>query len=260
MPLPLAVVTLATAIAIPQLVNSQLDASAFGTTATWYVSGVATLMAISAARQQRLFAWLGSVVLAIEVFIRGGTEALFNSGLGGAFALVAAAHAISVGLETSAKQTASYLEAAKLTEAASASESAIRQERSERITSTLSGALPMLEKIASSELTEADKQEALLLEAQLRDEIRGRALVNPKLRASVWEARSRGVEVVLLDEGGLENISEPDRESLRSRLADELDKITSGRVTIRSPRLEKTRVTFVASRKGTARPDIFLRL
>lgn len=260
MPPVLALAGLAIAVIVPLLVNLELEPSDFGTPATWYVSAVSTLMAISAVRQQKVIAWIGTSVLTIQVLVFGGTSALFVSGLGGALALVAAAHAISVGLGSSAKQTASYLETAKLTEAASAADSAIRKERSERITTTLRGALPMLEKIASGETTQADMQEAIILEAALRDEIRGRLLINPKLKASVRAARSRGVEVVLLDEGGLDAVSESEREGYRNRLADELDLIKSGRVTIRTPQLEKTRVTFVASRKGTAKPDVFLRL
>jgi hypothetical protein len=85
-------------------------------------------------------------------------------------------------------------------------------------------------------------------------------LINSKLKASVRSARSRGVEVVVLDEGGLVAISEPERDSLRDQLATELDNINSGRVTIRSPQLADVRATFVASRKGTAKPDVFLKL
>jgi hypothetical protein len=260
MPLPLVITSLITTIAVAQLVNLELDSSAFGTPSTWYVSGVATLMAISAVRQHKTIAWLGTIALTGQVLYWGGTDAIFNTGLGGAVALVATAHAISIGLGNSAKQTASYLEAAKLTESSSAAESVAREERSERITKTLRGALPMLEKIAEGELSEADRQEAIILEAELRDEIRGRMLINPKLKSSVRAARSRGVEVVLLDEGGLETVPETERERFRNRLADELDLIGSGRVTIRSLQSDKSRVTFVASRKGTAKPDVFLRL
>lgn len=260
LPLALALLGLATAIALPILVNLNLDSSDFGTPATWYVAGVSTLMAISAVRQHKVIAWVGALVLTTQVLVWGGPDAIFVSGLGGALALVAAAHAISVGLGESAKKTASYLETAKLTAAASAAESAMLKERSERITSTLRGALPMLEKIAGGEISPADMREAIVLEAALRDEIRGRTLINPKLKGSVRAARSRGVEVVLLDEGGLEEVAESERETLRNKLADELDLVRSGRVTIRSPRLEKARVTFVASRKGTAKPDVFLRL
>jgi hypothetical protein len=260
MPVALAIVVTISSFAIPQLVNLTIESSALGTPATWYVTAVSTILGVTAVRQQRLWVWIGITILTIQVLVWGGLEALFVSGLGGAFGLVAAAYAISVGLERSAKQTASYLERSKATQAASAADSAIRQERSERITSTLEGALPMLELIAKGELSVGDRKQATLLEAELRDEIRGRMLVNPKLKESVRSARARGVEVVVLDEGGLVRVSEQDRESLRNLVATELDKISSGRVTIRSPQESNVRVTFVASRKGTAKPDVFLRL
>ena len=260
MPVALAITITATSLIIPLLVNVDLQPSALGTPATWYVTAVATILAIAAVRQQRLWAWFGVTVLMIELLSWGGIQALFVSGLGGAIGLVAASHAISVGLERSARQTAQFLEKAKATQVASAADSAIRQERSERIAATLEGALPMLEKISTGVFSDADRSEATLLEAELRDEIRGRMLVNPKLKASVRSARARGVEVVVLDEGGLVSVSEQDREPLRNRVAEELDKISSGRVTIRSPQEPNVRVTFVASRKGTAKPDVFLRL
>ena len=260
MPLALAISVTATALTIPLLVNLNLDPSALGTPATWYVTAGATILAIAAVRQRRLWAWLGITVLTFELYSWGGVTALFVSGLGGAIALVAASHAISVGLESSERKRVEFLEKAKATQAASAADSAIRQERSRRIAATLEGALPMLEKIATGNFTSEDQREATILEAELRDEIRGRMLINSKLRTAVRAARSRGVEVVVLDEGGLVAISEPERNSLRDRLANELDKIKSGRVTIRSPQQTGVRATFVASQKGTAKPDVFLKL
>jgi hypothetical protein len=260
MPTSLAILVTATSLIIPLLVNSDLQPSDLGSPATWYVTAVATILAIAAVRQQRLSAWIGIFALTFELVSWGGVGALFVSGLAGAFGLVAAAHAISVGLERSSRQTAQFLEKAKATQSASASESVIRQERSERLTATLEGAFPMLEKIAVGKLSAEDQREATILEAELRDEIRGRMLINSKLKVSVRAARSRGVEVVVLDEGGLTSTSESERDSLRDRLANELDKIESGRVTIRSPKLTGVRATFVASRKGTAKPDVFLKL
>lgn len=260
MPLVLAIAILISAFVVPQLVNLNLDPSALGSPATWYVSAVSTMLAIAAVRQQRLVAWTGLVVLTVELLAWGGIESLFVSGLGGAIALVAAAHAISVGLESSSKQTAEYLAKAQATAASSAADSAMRQERSKRLTSTLEGALPILESIASGEISNELRAEARIFEAELRDEIRGRALINAKLKNSVRAARARGIEVVVLDEGGLATCSESEREDLRNQVANELDQIETGRVTIRSPQEPNVRVTFVASRKGTPKPDVFLRL
>lgn len=260
MPIALAILVTATSIVIPILVSINLEPSVLGTPATWYVTAGASILAITAVRQQRAWAWIGISILTLELLSWGGMDALFVSGLGGAIGLVGAAHAISVGLERAAKQTREYLEKAKATQAATAADSAIRQERSERITATLQSAVPMLWTIASGNFSAEDRREATFLEAELRDEIRGRLLINSKLKASVRSARSRGVEVVVLDEGGLVDINENERDLLRNRLANELDEINSGRVTIRSPQLAGVRATFVASRAGTAKPDVFLKL
>jgi hypothetical protein len=260
MPLPLALFNLVLALILPILINLSLDLSARGSHATWYVTGVATLMGINAVRQHKIIAWLGIVVLTTQVVLWGGIDFLFNSGLAGALGLVVAGHAIAVGLDRSAKEAASYLEIAKTTEAASAVDSAVRQERSKRSNETLVGVLPTLLKIRDGHLGPRERNEAKLLEAELRDEIRGRALLNQALRDSVRAARSRGVEVVLLDEGGLEQLSEETREAYRARLATELDQIREGRVTIRAPHQDRYKVTFVASRSGTAKPDVFLKL
>ena len=98
------------------------------------------------------------------------------------------------------------------------------------------------------------------MEAELRDEIRGRQILNDALRKSVRAARRRSVEVIVLDEGGLDGLPFPKANIIRNRLARELDSINEGRVTIRSPRQEQHRVTFVASRPGTAKPDVWLQL
>lgn len=260
MPLALALINLVVALSLPTLVNLNLPENALGTSATWYVTGVATLMAITAIRQHKAIAWVGTISLIGQVFTLGGFDSLFISGLGGAVALVAAAHALSVGLENSAKQRELYLETAKATEAATAAESAARQERSKRITTTLQGTLPMLEKIANGQLTDQDRQDAKVLEAELRDEIRGRNLITPKLKTTIQAARLRGVEVVLLDEGGLDTAPAALKEQITDRLAEELERVSEGRVAIRARQIGEARVTFVASRSGTAKPDKFLKL
>lgn len=260
MPIPLVIANLLLAALLPTLVNVSLDASARGTQATWYVSGVATLMAIVAVRQHKVIAWLGSGILFLHVISFGGVDYLFQSGLAGALGLVVAAHALSVGLEKSASEQESYLEIAKVTEAETAVDTAIRNERSRRLTKTLQGTMPMLEKISIGQLTDSERIEARLLEAELRDEIRGRQIINDEVRRAVKKARGRGMKVVLLDEGGLDSSTQTERDQLRKRIARELDQIQSGRVTIRAPHQDKAKITFVASRPGTAKPDVWLRL
>ena len=51
------------------------------------------------------------------------------------------------------------------------------------------------------EFTDEEVRDARLLEAQLRDGIRAPGLDDPAVRAAAWQARRRGVSVLLLDDG-----------------------------------------------------------
>ncbi|MCU1603035.1 MAG: putative integral rane protein, partial [Frankiales bacterium] len=79
-------------------------------------------------------------------------------------------------------------------------------ERQFRLMQTSRVALPMLQKIAltGGNLTEEDRQECFHLEGALRDEIRGRRLLNDAVRAQIMILRRRGTAVSLLDDGGVD--------------------------------------------------------
>jgi len=260
MPPLLAWTNLLVIVIVPQLVHEALDVSRVDSQTSWYVSGIGALLAITAIRGQQEVSWIGASVLALEVLVWGGTGALFNSGLAGAIGLVVAANVLSYALSRIEGETKNYLDKTIEIEAAAAIESATRIERSRRLTETLRVSYPLLQKIAAGELDEDTKQEAKLLEAELRDGIRGRELIDANLKKAIRSARLRGVEVVVLDEGGLSALSENSKVEIRKRLTTELEQISSGRVTIRAPRGGKTNTTFVASRPGTATPDVFLKL
>jgi hypothetical protein len=260
MPTWLAVVNLLVAIAIPQLVHVAIEVTATGSQSSWYVTGVGALMAVTAIRGHAAISWVGMAIMALYVLTWGGIGSLFDTGLAGALALVVAAHAISYSLDRSEIETKQYLQKSIEIQALSAADSVTRQERSRRLSETLEVAYPLLKKISRGEINQESRLEAKMLEAQLRDAIRGRNLINEKLRASIYSARQRGIEVTVLDEGGLDSITNLARDQIRNRLATELDQVVEGRVTIRASRGSKTSTTFVASRPGTATPDVFLRL
>ena len=260
MPALLAWINLLVVVIVPQLIDEAIDVATVDSQTSWYVSGLGALLAVTAIRGQQAVSWIGASVLSLEVLVWGGTEALFNSGLGGALSLVVAANVLSYALTRIETETQTYLDKAIEIEAAAAIESSTRMERSRRLSETLRVSYPLLQKIAAGQLEEASKQEAKLLEAQLRDSIRGRELIDPKMQEAIRSARLRGIEVVVLDEGGLAALAENTKAELRQKLAAELDQISSGRVTIRAPRGGKINATFVASRPGTATPDVFLKL
>ncbi len=230
--------------------------------ATWHVAGIATLMAIIALRQHKVLAWFGLTIMPLEVFIWRGIDQLFNAGIFGAVMIVSAAHAASVTLSSTSKAASEFREQASATAAATAAKSAARAERQSRVDKALDAALPLLNKIASlgGALTESQKREAIELEAMLRDQIRGRNFDLPELLAEVANARARGVEIQLLDDGGLEQLPEPQRQALLKEVAAHVAKVESGKLVLRSVAGEKWIVSIAASQVGAEVPDLFVRL
>ena len=258
----LAAVNFMVALLVPLLVITGLGGNPQTSYTIWYVAAVGTLMAITAVRGHRAIAWFGTVFLIAEILVWGGLGVLFNSGIVGALLMVMGAQAASSELETTARLAQQLRERAVATEAATAAQSAARVERERRVTQTLAGVLPQLELIAEnrSELSPDQRQTAILTEAALRDQIRGRGLTNPVLVEQIRLARSRGVEVQLLDDGGFEDLSDQETAGILERVANELSRVTAGKVVIRSVSGEAWNLSVVALRKGEEKPDLFLRL
>lgn len=250
------------ALAAPLLMAASVAADHRDNHSTWYVAGVATLMAVVALRQHKVLAWLGVLLMASQVLIWGGVGLLFNAGIFGALMLVAAAHAASVTLASSAKAAEDYLDKALQTSATTAAKSAARNERQLRVEQALSAALPFLNKIEklAGNLDPQDRKQALALEAKLRDQIRGRHFDAPRLLTEIANARARGIEVQVLDDGGLDQLSESDREQLLAKVAEHVMTVTAGKLVLRSVADEKWTVSITASKPGAESPDLFIRL
>lgn len=250
------------AAAVPTLVNISLDGYQAGNYTTWYVSGIGTLLGITAVRQGRLAAAVGGLLLVIQVVLFGGLGSIFNSGLVGAVLLVFVGQVAAYILASAESEAERYRAQASATLAATAANTAVRQERKARLSQTLSRARPLLEQISlqAGVLSDQQRLEARLLEAELRDEIRGRSLMEDSLKRVVRGLRERGVEVQLLDDGGVDDLDDHARASLLEQVAQEISRVTTGKVVVRAVRGESWRVTVAALRKESAIPDLFLRL
>lgn len=256
-----ALLNLAAAALIPLFVNAHLEPSAMSAYSTWYVLGVATLMAATAVRQQKIIAWIGTAILAIQVINWAGLGAGIQTGLLGALMLVFAGHAISSGLTKAYRDAMTFTNEALEIQKQQIANVVASEVRRSRLESALTSALPMLNLIKEQhgKLTHAQRAEARLLEAALRDEIRGRAFMHPIIRQSVAEARVRGVEVIILDEGGLDLVNQTERLSIFQKIADSIKQVQAGRITLRAPLDASWKVTLVATRPGVATPDIWLK-
>ncbi|MBW4033638.1 MAG: hypothetical protein HIU88_13420 [Acidobacteria bacterium] len=89
--------------------------------------------------------------------------------------------------------------------------------------------IPVLTTIASGQVSSEQRQEHRLLEAVLRDEIRGARLAVEPLASAVRAARSRGIDVVLLDDADDVTLAWGDLEWA----ADAVAEIDRDRVTVR---------------------------
>lgn len=252
----------ALALLVPLTMSAAMPSGREVGFSTWHVSGIATVMAVLIVRQHEVLAWLGVTFMIVETLLWGGLAVLFNSGVFGAFLLVLATQATSSILSSAAKAASDFRELSIVTNAQTAASTAARVERQRRIQQTLKEALPLLQKVVDSggKLTRPEAKQALLKELELRDQIRGRALLIDDLVLATRAARERGVEVQLLDDGGLDNVAEPRRFEILQRVARELGNVALGKVVIRAVAGESWLLSMVALRKDADKPDIFLRL
>ncbi|GAA1514983.1 hypothetical protein [Agromyces terreus] len=236
MPDWLAAFDLAVCIVMPLLVTSQLDPSASNGYATWYVAAVGTLMTIAAARRQILAAWLGVIALAVQTIVWAGPLALGELGVIGSIAWVAIAHMLAAALGTAARETRRYAQAEREAAEWQAAQDAHVFEGRERLAQTNRIAAPMLRRIADrgGVLTPLQRRECRILEAAIRDEIRGRMLLTDDVRAQVHRARERGATVTLLDEGGTDDLADVERERVLRRLAEAIASSGADRIIART--------------------------
>lgn len=101
-------------------------------------------------------------------------------------------------------------------------------------------ATPMLERIidARGHLEDQDRAEYGVLEQALRDEIRGRRLLNDAVRSVVATHRRRGALVQVLDDGGLDGTDPQALAALLDDVARRLEPVESSRIVIRTSRPE----------------------
>src|SRR5690554_69904 len=240
MQLWLAAFNLGVAIAAPILVTSQLG-SGFeyvpgSDRSTWYVAAVGTLMVITSARRRHLFAWIGVGALVVQTALWAGPGALASLGVVGSVLWVGVSHALSRSLDKAGRDARTYALAEREAAEWRAAQEAHLFERQFRLEQTSRMALPLLRHIveAEGELTTGQRQECLYLEGAIRDEIRGRKLLNDRVREQVMIARRHGKVVNLLDEGGIDDLEDGELERVHNELAKAIGDTTANLIIART--------------------------
>lgn len=217
-----------------------LDSAISGATATeprsWCVGAVTSLAALLAWSGRRVLAGVVWIPLVCVALIAGGVPALFSTGI---VALLTAflVGVLLVRMLAAADEEARLIAARHHAEAVRlAAAEAHQRERFTRMADAGALAWPLLQRIIDSDgdLVAEDRFECRILEQTLRDEIRGRRLLNPKVRAAVRRARVRGAQVKLMDEGTLEDLDPRRRDAVLDELADHIASVSSSRIVART--------------------------
>ena len=252
MSLGLACFNVAVAAALPLIVCNQLDGSSRGNGyATWYVAAVGTLLTVTATRKRPGLAWIGVLFLVVQTILWAGAGALGSMGVIGSVVWVATAALLSRALSKAARDAQQFAHAEREAARWQAAQEAHIYERQVRLTHTTRLALSMMHRIVASggTLEETERQECRYLEAAIRDEIRGRSLLNDAVREQVMLARRRGVIVTLLDEGTMDDLDGDDLEQVLNTLAAALARTSADTIIVRTAADgSDTAVTVVALR------------
>lgn len=248
MPIWMATFNVAVSVAVSLLVTSQLPDGAEGTYAAWHTAAIGTLMVITSTRRRQTFAWLGVAALTVETVAWQGPGALLDYGVVGSLIWVGVSHALAYSLSSAGRDARQYALAEREAAEWRAAQDAHLFERQFRLGQTGRMAIPMLRAIAAShgDLTDEQRRECLYLEGAIRDEIRGRKLLNDAVRTEVMHSRRRGTVVTLLDEGGIDDLPAADLSRVLNAVAAAIAETRTDRIIVRTvPRGADTAVTVV---------------
>lgn len=204
----------------------------------WTHGGATTVYCFLCVRGRARAAWLGLLAVTVVYMVwsaRTGQGALTG------FAMCAIeigplgmATVLSCTLRPDAAETFELRAAAATRHAEESAAAAVLQERDEQLGRLDRLARPLLTRIASGErLTPAECLNCELLEAHLRDRLRAPGLTDADTSARVRTARRRGVEVVLIDDHGMDTAEPVAAERVRAAVTAALDRADARAVRIR---------------------------
>ncbi|TDW30567.1 sensor histidine kinase [Cryobacterium psychrophilum] len=243
---------------------SPLDERPF---AQWHLGAVTLVLVVLVARGRLGWVWVGYAALAVSTVAWGLAYGLsIADGVG-----LVIRHAgtllvgtlFAVGLRRSGRSLNVLILDGSQRAAGKAASDAVAKERAVQLARFNALARPALEGLVEPhELSRAEQAECLLVEGSLRDAIRARSLFIEPIVSATRAARSRGVEVTLLDDSG--DFQPADVSVLARLVCDELDALNFGRFTARilpSGRVDLATVVveavehrmLVVARDGTAR-------
>lgn len=235
----------------------QLEPDAWRGWVTWYIGASSYLSFTLALRGRFWWGVAGQLALtAVAVVWTGSTTGEPLRGIDIVYAqliLFGAGAFFALWLRRTADRIAAFQETRLRRESAEGSRSAADEERARQLRVIRASAGSALARIAAGTVTDEERHDHLLLEAELRDRIRGRSLAVSPLAEAAREARRRGAVVALLDD--LRGEASPPAEGLRAAIdwaADRVARSGSADVTVRLTRASGDTVVTFATADGGA--------
>ncbi|MDM4762445.1 hypothetical protein QT381_05435 [Galbitalea sp. SE-J8] len=230
------VVALTTAAAIVSTPN--LPVAPVAGYATWHLGAITLVLLFVGMWGRFALAWTGFgllvVVTAVWTFTLGGGNPYVLALLPNQSGTLVVGTLFAIGLRRTSRRIAELHARQAAIAAADAATRAAATERAEQAELLNATARPALERIAAAErYTDAEREAWVRLEASIRDRLRASALVSSELTAATDAARSRGVDVTLLDDSAGAAIPGAERSRLERALVRELDALRSGRLIAR---------------------------
>ncbi|GAA4754038.1 hypothetical protein GCM10025783_28730 [Amnibacterium soli] len=215
----------------------------------WYIGAAGCLLVLTMVRRRPGHAWLGTALVVGQTLVWAGFDGAVDMGAASFALWVAAAYFGVRSLSHAMRDIHQFARSEREAVEWQAAQDAHHFERQVRLTQTSRVALPMLRHIAEvdGDIDEQDRHECRVLEQTIRDEIRGRRLLNEALRDQVIAHRRRGAFVQVLDDGGLDDIEPALMEPVLNRVAEAISRLRSDRIIIRTaPKGSDKSVTVVA--------------
>lgn len=235
--------------AIALLAASSAPAAAADDQSPWYIGAAGCLLVLAMVRRRPVHAWVGAGLVLAQTFVWAGLGADLSVSAVTMLLWVAAAFFGVRSLSHAMRDIQQFARSEREAVEWQAAQDAHHSERQVRLTQTSRVALPMLRHIAEVEgdLDEDARHECRVLEQTIRDEIRGRRLLNEALRDQVIAHRRRGALVQVLDDGGLDDIDPVLLQPVLDRVAEAIEHLHSDRIIIRTaPKGSDIAVTVVA--------------
>jgi signal transduction histidine kinase len=217
---------------------------------SWFTCGLLAGCVLVWMAGHRLPPLVVASCLVATVWAWGGPDDVVRLGLAAEIVLVAAGLVMHSALRriTDATRRAATEERATLRWQAELD--AYQRERQDRLRMAETDVAPVLRRIVAraGELDADCRAECRVLEQTLRDEIRGRRLLDDGTRAVIRAHRRRGALVQVLDDGGLDDLDQAALADVLHEAAERLRPVRSSRIVIRTGDPQTgTAVTIVAS-------------